>query len=74
MSPESTGFPRGRVGWIVGSLAILAIGLFVGMLLGNAIFGLVIAIIVSIGWLIAYESWRGRQVGIYDRDDDGAQL
>ncbi|WP_404445988.1 hypothetical protein [Microbacterium marinum] len=28
---------------------------------------------ISIGWLIAYESRRGRNEGIYDRDDDGAQ-
>lgn len=74
MSPESTGFPRGRVGWIVGSLLILAIGVVVGMLMGSVAFGLVIAVVVSLGWIIAYESWRGRQVGIYDRDDDGAQL
>lgn len=74
MSPESTGFPRGRVGWIFGSILILAIGVVVGMLLNNIVFGLVIAVVVSLGWIIAYESWRGRQVGIYNRDDDGAQL
>jgi hypothetical protein len=29
---------------------------------------------VSMGWLIAYESARGRNVGMENRDDDGAQL
>ena len=35
---------------------------------------LFIAAIISIGWLIAYESWRGRTAGLDDPHDDGAQL
>ena len=32
-----------------------------------------LAFAVSIGWLIAYESWRGKHVGLEDPDDNGAQ-
>ncbi|GAB3148591.1 hypothetical protein GCM10027058_09390 [Microbacterium neimengense] len=60
--------------WILGTLALFAVGIIVGIALGSVWIGLLLALIVSIGWLIAYESWRGRNVGIYDRDDDGAQL
>ncbi len=60
--------------WALGTVLVFAAGVLVGMALGSIWVGLLIAAAVSIGWLIAYESWRGRNVGIYDRDDDGAQL
>jgi hypothetical protein len=60
--------------WILGTLVLFAAGVVVGIALGSVWIGLLLALIVSIGWLIAYESWRGRNVGIYNRDDDGAQL
>ena len=44
------------------------------MIWGQLWLGIVLAAAVSMGWLIAYESWRGRNVGIENRDDDGAQL
>jgi len=74
MATSDTGWPRGRISWIIGTAVLFAAGVVVGILLGSVFMGLVIAAIVSIGWLIAYESWRGRNVGIYDRDDDGARL
>jgi len=42
--------------------------------MNNVWLGLVLAAAISVGWLIAYESRRGRNEGVYDRDDDGAQL
>jgi hypothetical protein len=60
--------------WILGTVLLFAVGVLVGIVLGSVWVGLLIAAAVSIGWLIAYESWRGRNVGVYDRDDDGAQL
>ena len=39
-----------------------------------AALGLAIAAVVSIGWLMAYESWRGRAPDLHDDDDDGARL
>ncbi len=74
MAETSTGWPRGRTTWILGTVVLFGVGILVGVLLGNIWLGLLLAFIVSIGWIIAYESWRGRSVGLYDRDDDGAQL
>lgn len=74
MASSGTGWPTGRVSWIIGTVVLFAGGALVGLLLGTLWTGLVLAGAVSIGWLIAYESWRGRNVGLNDRDDDGAQL
>jgi len=74
MASSGTGWPRGRVSWIIGTVALFVVGAIVGLVLGSLWAGIVLAGAVSVGWLIAYESWRGRNVGIYDRDDDGAQL
>ncbi len=74
-SPSGTGWPRGRIGWIAGSVLLLVLGAIVGQVLGSLLLGLMIAAIVSIGWVIAYESWRGgRSGGLNDPDDDGARL
>lgn len=74
MTPERTGFPRGRVGWMLGALLLLALGTLFGLIWGSAWLGLALGAVIGIGWLIAYESWRGRTVGLDDPDDDGAQL
>jgi hypothetical protein len=74
MSESHTGFPRGRIGWIAGTVVLFGLGVLVGAILESIVLGLVIAAIISIGWLIAYESWRGRTVGLDDPHDDGAQL
>lgn len=65
---------RGHSGWALGTVLIFALGILFGMIWGQILVGLFIAFAVSIGWLIAYESWRGRNVGLENRDDDGAQL
>jgi hypothetical protein len=69
-----TGWPRGRWGWIFGTAVLLVLGILFGLILGSALFGLFVAAIISIGWLIAYESWRGRTPRQDDPWDDGAQL
>jgi hypothetical protein len=74
MDDTRTGFPRGRIGWIAGTVLLFGLGVLVGAILKSIVLGLVIAAIISIGWLIAYESWRGRTVGLDDPHDDGAQL
>ncbi|WP_442576907.1 hypothetical protein ACSBPH_07210 [Microbacterium sp. F51-2R] len=68
------GWPKGRVGWIAGSIIMLLVGSIVGLALGSIWIGLAIAAIVSVGWIIAYESQRGRTPDMYDPDDDGARL
>lgn len=71
---RKTGWPRGRWGWLAGSVVLLVLGVVVGLVLGSVWLGLTLAIIVSIGWLMAYESWRGRAPHGDDPWDDGAQL
>lgn len=68
------GWPKGRVGWIVGTIIMLVVGAIVGIVLGSVWLGLLISVIISIGWIIAYESQRGRTPDLYDQDDDGARL
>ena len=68
------GWPRGRLGWIAGTVALLVLGVVVGLVLGSVWLGLALAAIISIGWLMAYESWRGRTPDLHDPWDDGAQL
>ena len=71
----STGWPKGRWGWIGRTIVLIGVGVIIGLLLDNVVLGLFLAVLVSIGWLIAHESWRGgRNTGIYDQDDDGARL
>lgn len=74
MSESRTGWPRGRFQWFLGTLLIVVLGVVFGLIWGQLWIGLVLAAAVSIGWLIAYESWRGRQMGVTDSDDDGARL
>lgn len=69
-----SGWPKGRIGWTAGTVVLLATGIFVGLILENVWLGLTLAVIVSIGWLIAYESWRGRNPADNDPWDDGAQI
>ncbi|PZU47547.1 MAG: hypothetical protein DI566_05270 [Microbacterium sp.] len=71
---DKTGWPRGRWGWLAGTVLLLVLGVVFGLILGSGWFGLFVAAIISIGWLIAYESWRGKNPGMHDLWDDGAQL
>lgn len=68
MTQSRTGWPRGRTHWLLGSLAMFAVGVLFGLAFGNVWLGIVLAAVVSIGWLIAYESWRGRNSGVNDPD------
>jgi hypothetical protein len=73
MSEPRTGFPRGRLTWLLGTVVVLGLGVLFGLVFGNVWLGVVLGVVVSIGWLIAYESWRGRNAGVND-DDHGIQL
>lgn len=68
------GWTRGHSGWAFGTALMFALGIVFGLVWGNVWLGVLLAAAVSIGWLIAYESWRGSHVGLDDPDDDGAQL
>lgn len=73
MMQTGTGWPRGRTYWVLGSLLLLGLGVLFGLVWQNIWLGIVIAAAVSVGWLIAYESSRGRNVGVND-EDNGIQL
>ncbi len=68
------GWPKGRIGWIAGTVVLLVLGIVIGLILGSVWLGLALAAIISIGWLMAYESWRGKNPDLRDPWDDGAQL
>nr|WP_274637141.1 hypothetical protein [Microbacterium bovistercoris] len=74
MASTGSGWPRGRVQWIIGTIVLLGLGALVGVILGSVWLGLMLAAIVSIGWIMAYESWRGKAPHLDDEDDDGARL
>lgn len=73
MDEKSSAFPRGRLSWLLGTVVLLGLGVLFGLVLGNVWLGLLLGAALSVGWLIAYESWRGRNVGVND-DDHGIQL
>ncbi len=60
--------PRGRTRWLLGTVLLLALGVLFGLVFGNVWLGIVLGAAVSVGWLIAYESWRGRNAGVNDPD------
>lgn len=62
------------MGWSIGTVVLLGAGVLFGLIMQNVLLGVLLAVIVSIGWLIAYESWRGRTPELDDPWDDGAQL
>jgi len=74
MTDAGTGWPKGRIGWLAGTVVLLGLGVLIGLILQSVPLGLTLAAIVSIGWLMAYESWRGKTPGLHDPFDDGAQL
>lgn len=73
-SGSGNGWPRTHARWLLGTVVLLVLGIIVGMVLGSVWIGLLLAAIVSIGWLMAYESWRGGGPNLHDDDDDGARL
>ncbi|MBT9607551.1 MULTISPECIES: hypothetical protein [unclassified Microbacterium] len=73
MTQSGTGWPRGRTYWILGTVVLIGAGVLFGLVFQNVGLGILLAAIVSIGWLIAFESSRGRNVGVND-PDNGVEL
>jgi len=63
---QGKGRHRGRTYWLLGTVGLLAVGALIGAVLGSIALGITIGAIVSIGWLMAYESRRGKNVGVND--------
>lgn len=74
MARDSKGWPKGRIGWLWGTVVLLVLGVLIGLILSSVWLGVALAVLVSIGWLIAYESWRGNAPRLDDPYDDGARL
>ncbi|MTE23021.1 MULTISPECIES: hypothetical protein [Microbacterium] len=64
--------PRARHTLI--AVGLFALALLVGAILGSVWLGAALGVLVGIGALIAFESRRGGQQGLTDRDDNGAEL
>ncbi|MDI9891018.1 hypothetical protein AB0870_14265 [Microbacterium proteolyticum] len=73
MTHSGTGWPRGRTYWLLGSVVLLGAGILFGLVWQNVWLGLLLAAVISLGWLIAFESNRGRNVGVND-PDNGVEL
>lgn len=73
MTQSRTGWPRGRTYWLLGSVVLFAGGVLFGLVFQNVWLGVILAAVVSLGWLIAFESSRGRNVGVND-PDNGVEL
>lgn len=71
---QRTGWPRGRTQWIFGAIALLIVGALIGAVLNNIWLGLTIGVLISIGWLIAYESWRGNNNRGVNDESNGIEL
>lgn len=52
--------------WLGGTVALLILGIVVGLILQNVWLGILLAAIVSIVWLIAAESRKGGNAGVND--------
>ncbi|MGC5170569.1 hypothetical protein ACPW96_01895 [Micromonospora sp. DT81.3] len=70
---QGNGWPRGRTYWLLGTIGLLALGALIGAVLGSIALGITIGAILSIGWLLAYESRRGKNVGVND-ESHGIEL
>lgn len=52
--------------WLGGTIALFILGFVIGLVLQNVWLGLLLALIVSLIWLIAAESRRGGNAGVND--------
>ncbi|MEW1960868.1 hypothetical protein AB0269_00215 [Microbacterium sp. NPDC077644] len=59
--------------WLGGTVALFVLGIVIGLILQNVWLGLLLALIVSVVWLIAAESRRGGNAGAND-ESHGIEL
>ncbi len=55
-------------------IAIVCGGVLFGAVLQNILLGLVIGLLLATGYAFARASWKRRATGIYDEEDNGAQV
>jgi len=59
--------------WLLAA-GLFALSVLVGSILGSAWLGVALGVLIGLGVIIAMSSKAGGNQGIYDRDDDGAEL
>ncbi|WP_298037350.1 hypothetical protein [uncultured Microbacterium sp.] len=59
--------------WLGGTVALFAVGIVIGLILENVWLGLLLALVVSVVWLIAAESRKGGNTGVND-ESHGIEL
>jgi len=64
---------RQRWTWLGGTTVLLALGVLFGLILQNVALGVILAVILSIGWLISVESRKGGNTGVND-ESNGIEL
>lgn len=57
---------RHRLIWLAATAVLIALGVLVGLILQNVWLGLLLAILVSLVWLIGIESRRSGNAGVND--------
>lgn len=55
--------------WLGGTVVLFILGIVIGLILQNVWLGLLLALIVSVVWLIAAESRRGGNTGVNDESN-----
>ncbi|MGO2745630.1 hypothetical protein [Microbacterium sp.] len=67
------GTKKQRWSWLGGTVVLFIIGIVIGLILQNVWLGLLLALIVSVVWLIAVESRKGGNAGVND-ESHGIEL
>lgn len=57
---------RNRLIWLAATVVLLTLGVIVGLALGNLWLGLLVAVLVSLVWLIGVESRKSGNTGVND--------
>ena len=55
-------------------VAVVCGGVLFGAILQNVLLGLVLGLLLATGYALARAAWKRRDAGIYDEDDNGAQV
>ncbi|MBV0893952.1 hypothetical protein [Microbacterium sp. NC79] len=55
-------------------VAVVCGGILFGAILQNILLGLVLGLLLATGYALARASWKRRDTGIYDEEDNGAEI
>lgn len=55
-------------------VAVVCGGILFGAILQNILLSLVLGLLLATGYALARASWKRRDTGIYDEEDNGAEI